>query len=82
MADRADVIIAFDAMNMISLRQRYRHLAAPVLWLSDFGEQGFGPRAIADPEGSDVETFRSVYRRIDSACERIAALIKANLRDL
>jgi protein-tyrosine-phosphatase len=72
--EEADLVIAFDRINLDSIAARYPQLKNRVFLL---GEASAAPGAdpqILDPEGKDADTFSATYGRID-AC--LAALAQA-----
>ena len=66
----ADIVIAFDQINLDSIAARYPELEQRVFLLGEAGA-GADPQ-ILDPEGKDETTFLSTYRRIDACLARLA----------
>jgi protein-tyrosine-phosphatase/predicted ATP-grasp superfamily ATP-dependent carboligase len=74
--EAADVVIAFDEINLHSIAARYPHLAQRIFLL---GEACPAPdRQILDPEGKDDATFTSTYRRIDTCLAALAQAVPAS----
>ena len=69
--EAADLVIAFDQINLDSIAARYPHLTDRIHLLGE-AEANNGDIQILDPEGKDETTFLSTYRRID-ACLAVLA---------
>ena len=75
MLEAADVVIAFDQINLDSIAARYPHLKQPIFLLAEADPGGRGQ--ILDPEGKDETTFLSTYRRIDACLAPLAQALAA-----
>jgi len=74
--EAADLVIAFDEINLNSIAARYPHLQHRIFLL---GEACPVPdRQILDPEGKDDATFTSTYRRIDTCLAALAQALPAS----
>lgn len=75
--DAADLIIAFDQINLDSIAARYPHLKDRVYLLGEADTASAADSAsgvqILDPEGKDATTFRSTYLRIDACLAALAS---------
>ena len=76
MLEAADLVIAFDRINLDSIAARYPHLKDRIHLLgeadTDTGTGDAGARQILDPEGKDDTTFLSTYQRIDACLAALA----------
>jgi protein-tyrosine-phosphatase/predicted ATP-grasp superfamily ATP-dependent carboligase len=68
--EAADIVIAFDQINLNSIAARCPHLGSRVCLLGEAGVEA-DPQ-ILDPEDKDETTFLSTYRRIDACLDRLA----------
>lgn len=75
----ADLVIAFDRINLDSIAARYPGMQERVFLLGEAVE--CADVQIADPEGRDESTFDATYRRIDACLEALAAPAQAELTE-
>jgi len=80
MLEAADLVIAFDHINIDSVGARYPHLKDRIHLLGEADAGSGGPQQILDPEGKDDGTFQSTYQRID-ACLGILAHVAPATQD-
>jgi protein-tyrosine-phosphatase/predicted ATP-grasp superfamily ATP-dependent carboligase len=78
--EAADIVIAFDAINLNSIAARYPHLAHRVHLLGEAGDEA-DPQ-ILDPEGKDETTFHATYVRIDACLGKLARMVAEPNEDL
>jgi protein-tyrosine-phosphatase len=78
--EAADIVIAFDAINLNSIAARYPHLAHRVHLLGEAGDEA-DPQ-ILDPEGKDETTFLATYDRIDACLGKLARMVAEPNEDL
>ncbi|MBD8633652.1 ATP-grasp domain-containing protein [Oxalobacteraceae sp. CFBP 8755] len=79
--EAADLVIAFDHINLDAVAARYPHLRHRIFLLGDVLPAG--DSQIRDPEGRDETTFLTTYQRIDdclTALARSAGASDAQLR--
>jgi protein-tyrosine-phosphatase/predicted ATP-grasp superfamily ATP-dependent carboligase len=69
--ETATIIIAFDQINLHSIRTRYPALRERVFLLGEL-DANAGPVDILDPEGRTEATFLSTYQRIDACLAKFA----------
>jgi protein-tyrosine-phosphatase/predicted ATP-grasp superfamily ATP-dependent carboligase len=69
----ADVVIAFDEINLGNIAARYPNLDKPVFLLGEADSNG-APQ-ILDPEGKNETTFLSTFERIDGALAKLARAV-------
>jgi len=70
--EAADIVIAFDEINLGAIAARYPDLQHRIFLLGELGAEQDGAGAqILDPEGRDEATFLSTYRRIDACLTRL-----------
>lgn len=76
MLDGADIVIAFDEINLASIAARYPSLQGRVFLLGEAGAalDGGGVQ-ILDPEGKDDATFMATYDRIDACLDALAGRV-------
>jgi protein-tyrosine-phosphatase len=76
----ADLVIAFDHINLDSIAARYPKLKNRVFLLGEACAPSGADYQILDPEGKDDETFQATYDRIDNCLATLAqaALEPAN----
>ena len=75
MLEAADVVIAFDHINLNSVAARYPTLKNRIFLLGEAGS--VADPQILDPEGKDETTFLSTYRRIDACLVKLAQALPA-----
>ncbi|MDB5963420.1 MAG: hypothetical protein JWP59_4714 [Massilia sp.] len=73
--DAADLVIAFDQINLASIAARYPHLRGRI-FLLDETVNGAGAQ-ILDPEGKDDATFAATFDRIDACLDALARAVPA-----
>ena len=73
--ESADLVIAFDRINLDSIAARYPGMQDRVFLLGEAVD--CADIQIADPEGRDETTFDATYRRIDTCLEALAAVAPA-----
>lgn len=73
----ADVVIAFDHINLDSIAARYPQLRQRIHLLGEAVPAPDGECQILDPEGRDDTTFLSTYRRIDDCLNVLAEAVPA-----
>lgn len=66
----ADIVIAFDEINLNSIRARYPNFEKHVYLLGSAGPDT--DPLIPDPEGRDESTFHSTFQRIDACLVKLA----------
>ena len=71
----ADVVIAFDRINLDSIAARYPQLRQRIFLLGEAAPAQDGECQILDPEGRDDNTFLSTYRRIDECLNALSAAV-------
>lgn len=71
--EAADIVIAFDEINLNAIAARYPDLKHRIFLLGEAGagQDGSAGVQILDPEGRDETTFLSTYRRIDACLTRL-----------
>lgn len=69
----ADIVIAFDGINLASIAARYPELSGKVFLLGE--ADGAASKQILDPEGRDDATFLNTYDRIDACLDILARAI-------
>jgi protein-tyrosine-phosphatase len=74
--EAADVVIAFDHINLDSIAARYPNLRHRIFLLGEACSPA-DPQ-ILDPEGKDETTFLSTYRRIDTCLAALAQAVPAS----
>lgn len=72
MLEEADVVIAFDRINLDSIAARYPRLTNRVFLLGEAGAAAGSDGQILDPEGKDDGTFQATYERIDACLATLA----------
>lgn len=77
MLEAADLVIAFDYINIDSVGARYPHLKDRVHLLGEADAGSGGAQQILDPEGKDDGTFQSTYQRIDACLAALARVAQA-----
>lgn len=75
--EAADLVIAFDQINLDSIAARYPHLADRIHLLGEADASGAPDVQILDPEGKDETTFLTTYRRIDACLAALAPTVSA-----
>jgi protein-tyrosine-phosphatase/predicted ATP-grasp superfamily ATP-dependent carboligase len=75
-AERADLILVFDAINRRWIEERYPEIAAPVVMLGSFSPRGASNRTIPDPDGGDLAQFDETYDAIAAAVAGLARHIR------
>jgi protein-tyrosine-phosphatase/predicted ATP-grasp superfamily ATP-dependent carboligase len=78
--EAADIVIAFDQINLDSIASRYPNLKNRVFLLGEAGLDA--DLQILDPEGKDETTFLSTYRRIDACLAKLAQGVPASAERL
>lgn len=68
----ADLILAFDTINLRSIASRFPDLKQPVFLLGELNDDG--KREIADPEGTNVETCLTTFQRINVCLEQLSEI--------
>jgi protein-tyrosine-phosphatase len=68
--ENADLVIAFDRINLDAVAARYPHLRHRIFLLGDVLPAG--DSQIRDPEGRDETTFLITYQRIDDCLTALA----------
>jgi len=71
----ADLVIAFDEINLNAIAARYPALKNRIFLLGESGADTAAGAQILDPEGKDEATFLSTYRRIDACLARLAQAV-------
>ena len=78
MLNGADIVIAFDAINLASIRARYPELQGRVFLLGEADSAVASDPQILDPEGKDDATFMATYDRIDACLNALARAVPAS----
>jgi protein-tyrosine-phosphatase len=78
MMREADLIVVFDEINEIAIRQRSLGALGPVVRLGDLSPvgNGNGDGEIGDPYGGDLAVFEGAYRRIEDGVRVLALLMR------
>ena len=71
-AQTATVFVVFDEINLMAIRDRYPFISAPIVMLGSFLKKHDFPWMIADPDGSDLATFKNTYAQIGQAVQGLA----------
>lgn len=74
--EAADIIIAFDRINLDSIAARYPHMQGRVFLLGQ--AHSAGDPQIRDPEGKDEATFLATFKRIDACLAELAQAASAS----
>lgn len=74
--EAADLVIAFDEINLDSIAARYPGLQQKIYLLGDACPAS--GRQILDPEGKDDATFSATYDRIDASLAALAQAVSAS----
>lgn len=77
MLRQADLVIAFDKINLASIAARYPELGSRVFLLGDLLPARDAPSEIPDPDGGTATVFRSTFRTIDACIEEFARIVQA-----
>jgi len=80
--EAADLVIAFDRINLDSIAARYPHLADRIYLLGEADAGDAADVQILDPEGKDDTTFLSTYRRIDACLAALQPTVSASSETL
>lgn len=71
-AESATVLVIFDEINLMAIRDRYPFISAPIVMLGSFLKKSEFPWAIADPDGGDLAIFKNTYAQIGEAVQGLA----------
>lgn len=75
--EAADLVIAFDHINLDSIAARYPHLKERIHLLGEADATDADAQQILDPEGKDATTFLATYGRIDACLATLARMAPA-----
>jgi protein-tyrosine-phosphatase/predicted ATP-grasp superfamily ATP-dependent carboligase len=78
LAEISSLVVIFDEKNRRSLHRRYPELTASVVLLGSLAGQ---EPEILDPDGGDLQTFRTTYAAIDCAVRALARRIDLLARE-
>jgi protein-tyrosine-phosphatase/predicted ATP-grasp superfamily ATP-dependent carboligase len=79
MIREADLIVVFDEVNELAIRQRSLGSLAPVLRIGDLEPASQGDGQIFDPYGGDVAVFEKAYRRIEKSSRVLALMVREGM---
>jgi len=75
--EAADLVIAFDQINLDSIAARYPQLVDRIYLLGEADVDSAVDVQILDPEGKDETTFLSTYQRIDACLAELHTTVSA-----
>lgn len=77
MLSQADLVIAFDSINLRHIASRYPDLDVPIFLLGELRIQQDAPAEIADPDGRSTAQFDATFDAIDACLHQLARTLRA-----